>query len=333
MKKTKTFFSNRCPGSNAMFSPKLINTGSTILFVLLCACFSVLQAQVGGRQKVKVSSVTIEGITTADPNFIKLNSGLVEGEEISGEDIQKAIRNLWELNMFSDIDVIMEKEVANSIYLTVKVKEYPRLESIELQGNKKIKKKDLEKELNFYRGQMLSPQQIKRAEQRIKALYAEKGHLLAEVESRLLDGQVENKKILRLAISEGNKVKIEGISFEGNGAFPDKKLRKQLKDTEENGFLFFGGGDFDPEKYQEDLQKLVAFYRKEGFRDAEVVRDSIYYGPEKRDMFIKIWVDEGQRYYFGDITWEGNEIYPTKSTRRLRRESEVSITTPATFMP
>jgi outer membrane protein insertion porin family len=265
--------------------------------------------QMGRQRSVKVASISVEGTKTADANFIKLNSGLSEGENVSGEDIQKAIKRLWELNMFSDIEVILEKEVGSTVYLIIKVQEYPRLEKVELEGNKKIKKKDLEKELNFYKGQLLGPQRVKRAQNKIKSLYAEKGYLLAEVTPQVRDGETEGKVVLRFQIDEGNKVQIEGISFEGNQAFEDKKLRGQLKDTGENGFLFFGGGDFDNEKYQEDLKHLVAFYKKEGFRDAEVVKDSIYYGPEKKDMFIKIWVDEGTKYHFGAITWQGNKLY------------------------
>jgi len=279
----------------------------SFLLVLLAAGAS--HAQVGQRRHVKLLSLTVEGNTTADANFIKLNSGLTENENVSGEDIQKAIKQLWSLNMFSDIQVVLDKEVSAGVYLIIKVKEYPRLERVELDGNKEIKKKDIEKELDFYRGQVLSPLEAKKAEKKIEKLYAEKGYLLADVQTDIRDGSTKTRKILRLKIDEGNKVQIEGISFEGNRSFSDKKLRKQLKDTQENGFWFFGGGDFDQEKYQEDLKKLIAFYRKEGFRDAEVVKDSIYYGPLKKDMYITIWVDEGQRYYFGDITWQGNKLY------------------------
>ncbi len=270
---------------------------------------STTQGQVGARKSIKIAAISIEGNLTADANFVKLNSGLVENEEITGEDIQKAIKQLWSLNLFSDIQVLLDREVNDSVYLTIKVVEHPRLERIELQGNDKIKKKEIEKKLDFYRGQVMGPKEIARAEKNIRKLYEEKGYLLAKVEPVVRDGASPGKRILRLNIDEGNKVVIEGIRFHGNANFSNKKLRKQLKDTEENGFLFFGGGDFDSEKYQEDLKKLIAFYRKEGFREAEVLRDSISYGPQKKEMFIDIWVEEGIRYYFGDITWEGNELF------------------------
>lgn len=281
-----------------------------LLFSVLIV--SGLHAQAGKGRSIKVASISVEGNQTADANFIKLNSGLTSGATVTGEDIQKGIKQLWGLNLFSDIKVILDKEVDNAVYLTIRVVEYPRLEKIELEGNDKVKKKDIEKQLEFYKGQVLGPKEIRKAETRIKKLYQDKGYLLAEVNSSIRDGAQPARKILRVKINEGNKVVIEGIRFHDNKFFTNKKLRKQLKDTEENGFWFFGGGDFDTEKYAEDLKKLIAFYRKEGFRDAEVVRDSISYGPAKRDMFIDIWVNEGTRYYFGDITWQGNELYSSE---------------------
>ncbi len=273
--------------------------------------------QVGARKTVKLAAVRVEGNTSADANFIKLNSGLTENALVSGEGIQKAIKQLWALNMFSDIQVIMEKEVAGSVFLVLKVEEYPRLEKIELEGNKKIKKKDIEKELSFYKGQVVGPQESKKAAKKIKKLYAEKGYLLAEVEPKLREGAENKRVILRFKINEGNKVQIEGINFQGNTAFTDKKLRKAFKETQENGFWFFGGGDFDREKYEEDLKHLIGFYNKEGFRDAETVKDSIYYGPQKKAMYIDVWVEEGQQYYFGDITWEGNELFEVEQLELL----------------
>ena len=273
--------------------------------------------QIGARKTVKLAAVRVEGNTSADANFIKLNSGLTENALVSGEDIQKAIKQLWALNMFSDIQVILEKEVAGSVFLVLKVEEYPRLEKIELEGNKKIKKKDIEKELSFYKGQVVGPQESKKAAKKIKKLYAEKGYLLAEVEPKLREGAEGQRVILRFKINEGNKVQIEGINFHGNTTFTDKKLRKAFKETKENGFWFFGGGDFDREKYEEDLKHLISFFNKEGFRDAETVKDSIYYGPLKKAMYIDIWVEEGQRYYFGDITWEGNELFEVEQLEFL----------------
>lgn len=287
------------------------------LILALSLSFSTGLGQVGPQSSVRLLGLSVEGNQTADANFIKLNSGLTENEKITGEDIQKAIRQLWSLNMFSDIQVLLDREVGDGVYLTIKVEEYPRLDKVVLSGNDEVKKKDLEKAISFYPGQVLSPTDIQRAEKRMEGLYREKGFLLADVNHALLKSEHEGRVVLNFRISEGNKVTIKRIRFHGNQAFSDDKLRGQFKDTEQDGFWFFGGGDFDREKYQEDLKRLTSFYQREGFRDAQVLRDSIHYGPNKKDMFIDVWVREGNRYYFGDITWEGNELFTDKQLQSM----------------
>jgi len=260
----------------------------------------------GQRASVKVLGVTVEGQKTADPTIIQINSGLTSGKEITSDEIQTAIKNLWSLNIFSDIEVLLDKEVAGGVYLTIRVKEYPRLEKVELEGNKKLKKDEIDKELDFYKGQVLSAHQINQAKRKIKKLYADKGYLLAEVSPETFDSEKEGKVILRIKIKEGNKVQVKKINFFGNENFSDGKLRKQMKETKED--RWWRGADFDRKKFDEDALKVIEFYRNEGFRDAEIVSDSVYFDAEKKDIFIDITVTEGDRYYVGDISWEGNKI-------------------------
>ena len=256
---------------------------------------------------VKLLGVTIEGLKTADPTIIQINSGLTQGKEITADDIQNAIKNLWSLNLFSDVEIVQDKEVAGGIYLTIRVKEYPRLEKYEVVGNKKIKKDDIDKELEFYRGQVVSPYQINKARKKLKKLYADKGYLLAEITPETYDSDKEGKVILAFKIKEGNKVQIKKINFSGNEHFSDGKLRKQMKKTKED--RWWRGADFDRKKFDEDLEKVIEFYRNEGFRDAEILDDSVYYDQSKKDLFIDIAVREGDRYYIGNITFEGNQLY------------------------
>lgn len=275
-----------------------------ILFILIVTPRFVF----GQKSAVKLLGVTVEGNKTADATIVQINSGLTAGKEITSDDIQKAIKNLWSLHLFSDVQVLLDKEVVGGAYITIKVQEFPRLEKIELMGNKKIKKDDIDKELDFYRGQVLSTFQINKAVRKLKKLYREKGYLLASITPETYDSESEGKVILRLKIKEGNKVQIKKINFVGNASFSDGKLRKQMKETKED--RWWRGADFKKDKYEEDLDKVVQFYRNEGFRDAEIVTDSVYYGANNKDLFIDVSVREGERYYVGKITWDGNELFP-----------------------
>jgi outer membrane protein insertion porin family len=280
------------------------NTFKILLIFAISAFATPLSAQ---KPAIKILGLSVEGHKSADANIIKINAGLSPGKEVTSEDIQGAIKNLWNLNIFSDIEILIDRELADGIYLTIRVEEYPRLEKVELEGNKKIKKDDIEKELNFYRGQILSARNILKAKKSLKNLYKEKGYLLAEINHETYDSESEGKVILRFKIDEGNKVQVKKINFFGNENFDDGKLRKQMKEIKED--RWWRGADFDQEEFDEDKIKIVEFYRNEGFRDAEVVSDSIYYDEKKKDMFIDITVNEGLQYYFGDITWEGNELF------------------------
>ena len=285
------------------------------IFILLFLIVISPQLIFAQRSSAKLLGITVEGNKTADATIIQINSGLTQGKEINSEDIQKAIKNLWSLHLFSDIEILLDKEVAGGVYLTIRVKEYPRLEKIELIGNKKLKKDDIDKELDFYRGQVLSDFQINKAVRSLKKMYREKGYLLAQITPETYNSEKEGRVILRLKIKEGGKVQIKKINFFGNTHFSDGKLRKQMKETKED--RWWRGADFKKDKYREDLDKVVQFYKNEGFRDAEIVSDSVYYGENKKDLFIDITVREGERYYIGDVSWEGNKIFPEERLASL----------------
>jgi len=278
------------------------------IFLLLIILFFTAINLSAQRRSVKILDVSVEGAKTTDPNMIRLNSGLSTGTEITGESIQDAIRQLWRLDLFSDIEVLIDRELVEGVYLIIRVKEYPRLEKVELAGNKKLKKDDIDEILNYYSGQVINPTMLARARQKVYEKYKEKGYLLATIRTTEIPSLTDsNRVIVRFFFDEGKKVQIEKIKFYGNTTFSDGKLKKQFKKTKED--RWWRGADFDQEKYVEDLGKLIEFYQNEGFRDVEVLKDSIYYNEANDDMYIDIWLNEGEKYIFGDITWEGNNLF------------------------
>lgn len=279
---------------------KFILGGSLLIVVLLSLGLS------GQTQQFKINSIRVEGNVEADSSLILVNSGLSVGSYIQGDKIQKAIQNLWSLKLFSDIQIYSEGAISNELNLVIHVEEYPRLEGWVIEGNKKLKKKDIDKELGLYRGMVFSS--FKKYQMRKKLLqkYKDEGYLLAQVDIDTIS--TEKKRItLDINIKEGKKVQVERIQVLGEKVLKPKDLKKAFKETKED--RWWRGADFDRKKYEKDLQNLVDYCRKEGFRDAEVVRDSLYYSEDKTDLFIDVYIDEGKRYYFGDITFEGNSFF------------------------
>ena len=268
-------------------------------------CVSALTAQ--SNSLGELIQLSVSGNQTAEASVVKLSSGLKEGQELAWEDIQNAIKQLWALGLFSDIRIIMNYRTTEGLFLTVQVEEYPRLENFEISGNKKLKKDEVEEELGFFRRQVINPSQMAKAKKRLLKAYAEKGFTLADVSMETEPAEKEGRVRLYVKIDEGRKVQIKRIRFFGNAVFEDKVLRKQMKKTKED--RWWRGADFKKAEYDEDKENVLDYYRNHGYRDAGIVRDSLYYDDEKKDMFIDIWVREGRCYYFGNVTWEGNELF------------------------
>lgn len=280
-----------------------------ILLVLAALFAGSLIAQ---TPQFKINSIRVEGNQEADSSLIIINSGLTEGSYIQGDRIQKAIQNLWALKLFSDIQIFAEGEISSELNLIIQVKEYPRLEGWTVEGNKKLKKKDIDREIGFYRGMVVSPFSLYKARRNLLKKYRDEGYLLARVEMDTAYS-AERRVLVNIDIDEGKKVQVERIRVLGSQILKPKDLKKAFKEIKED--RWWRSADFNRKKYEQDLQNLIDYCRKQGFRDAEVVGDSLYYSEDKTDLFIDVYIKEGDRYYFGDITFEGNTVFDDKKLR------------------
>ena len=287
----------------------------SLFFLIIITCLLLAFNSYAQKRSVKLLGLSVEGNSLTDANMVRLSSGLTVGGDITAEHLQNAIRQLWNLGVFSDIRIMADREVAEGVFLNIIVQEFPRLSNVVIEGNKKLKTDEIEKKLNFYRGQVMSPLKLSKSRQKLKDEYKEKGYLLAQITTKIDSIAEENRVDLTINIDEGKKVQIKKINFYGNVTFDDGKLRGQMKETKED--KWWRGADFKRDKYIEDKELVLEFYRNNGFRDAEIVKDSLFYGSNNADMFIDIWVDEGTQYAFGAITWEGNSIYTNQQLERL----------------
>src|SRR5690606_30570661 len=123
---------------------------------------------------------------------------------------------------------------------------------------------------------------------------------------------------MRIGIDRGKKIKIRKINFEGNELFSDARLRATMKNTKRrNFFRFWKASKFIPEKYREDLTSVVDKYKEKGHRDARIISDTVIVNPNKNDLTINIRVEEGRKYYFGDIKFLGNSVYSDQTLQRM----------------
>ncbi len=288
----------------------------SILVVTALALFlpSTVFAQRGSAPEVyKILGMSVEGNTMADPAAIIANTGLKVGDEITvpGDQVGQAIRKLWSLKIFSDIEIAIDRKVGDGVFLVIRVRELPRYERTEITGNDEIDTDDIMKKITLIRGQVLPPQDLPKIRKQITKLYEDDGYLLAKINVGTVPVDTsQNRVVLTIDIDEGNPVRVAHINFEGNTAFDDGDLRGEMDEiTEKAWWNIFSSNRFDRKKYEDDKKLIIQFYRKSGYRDAEILRDSIWYSNNKEDMSILMWVYEGPQYHIRRITWEGNTVY------------------------
>lgn len=255
-----------------------------------------------------IKQIRVEGNQSVTQSLIINMSGIMVGSELKSGLVQEAIRQIYAMNLFSDVQIMGEENI-DGVNLTIAVKEFPRVKEVKISGNKKVKKEDLEEKIKMSAGKVISPVDVKTAVTQVKSLYDEKGYLSAKVESELVSTEISGEVIVKFDIDEGQKVKIKKIYVEGTTASKPSKIRKQMKNKQDS---FWRGGEFKPEQYQEDKEKIIEFYKGKGYLDAQIVSDSIWYGTEKKDLFIRIEINEGQLYRFGEVSWTGNQLFSTE---------------------
>jgi outer membrane protein insertion porin family len=252
-----------------------------------------------------ISTVQLSETVGADSFLVLNSSGLVPGEILTADKLQEAVKKIYAIGIFANVVIKGEKQ-GNGVKLLIETESFPRLLGIRYAGNKKVKIKDLKKETTIAEGRIVSPGAVKKNVESLKKLYESKGYLLAKVESAIAPVENQTDKVnLTFNVDEGWKVKVKNIIFAGNHIFKADKLRSKMGTKRKS---FFRGGSFESEKYQEDKKKIIDFYKDQGYIDAVITGDSIWYSNDLAWMYIRLRLDEGQRYYFGKLTWEGNSV-------------------------
>lgn len=300
----------------------------TILFVLtLIVLFFVtpaLQAQVelgttidyAEPRKMKIAGITVMGAEYTDAQAILLFCGMKTGQEIMipGDEIADALRKLWKNQLFSSIDIRLAEARGEDAFLVIVVKELPKLGVFKFDGIKKGDADNIREKMKIRSGNIVNENLKATATNIIKDFYVEKGYFNAKV--NIIEKpypNLPNAVELTFDIERGNRIKIEEIEWVGADKMSVATLNRTMKNTKKAAFYHvFKSSKFLEEEYEEDKAAIVARYNKEGFRNMRIVKDSIYsVGPER--LKIRITLDEGNKFYFRNITFIGNTKYRSNS--------------------
>ncbi len=272
------------------------------------------------RNDYEIAAVNVQGADKRDPNAIRSIAALRVGDEVTipGPNIPKAIKALWRLSLFEDVQILQDSVVGDLVYLTIYLKERPLLSRYTYRGTSKNRHDDLNEIVAdiMTKGGIVTEDQKILAADKLREYYVERGRLDAKVNVKEEKDNTRDDAVqLIFIIDEGPKIKIDEITFNGNSHYSDRKLRKKLENTKRKKAIF-KKSKFVKKDFEGDKDNIIYAYNKDGFRDARILGDSIY-RKEDGNLAIQIDINEGNRYFFRDIKWKGNSLYSDQQLSKI----------------
>lgn len=298
-------------------------------FLFLFFAFQTITAQVldsvplfdySNQNEYEIGGIIVTGAEYSDENAVKAIAGLRVGDRIKipGDDIPNALKALWRLRLYDNVEILQEKTIGEIIFLEIVLRERPRLSRFSYKGVRKSLHPDLNDLVNKHllKGGIVTENIKTNAANEIKGYFVEKGYLDASVlVEELKDEDATNSVRLVFDVNRNERVKIQDIRFVGNEHLVAKKLRGKMKKTRRKR-KFLSSSKFLRSEFANDKKAVIGYYNNQGYRDAVITGDSIW-RDEKGNLIVLLEVDEGNRYYFRHITWKGNSVYPTETLQQV----------------
>lgn len=310
-------------------------------------------------KEYEVGGIEIFGADHLDHNSVILLSGISVGEKIfiPSDKISIAIDKLWKQGIFEDVQILVSKVEGKTIFLTYKLDTKPRLLALNILGVKRAEADKLKEKMHIASGDVVTENLKTNCKNIIYDHFADKGYYSVNTEiEEIRDTTGErNEVFLKFHIDKGEKIRIGKINITGNSTnlvkssklydlwwkrwkseesltkLEDRRVRSEMKNTkEQRWWRFWKSSRFIDDEYQDDKKLVLNEYYNNGFRDAKIVKDSVYiidtykrtfFGKKKpvKQIVIDMEIYEGEKFFFRDITWVGNTKYSSEElSKRLR---------------
>ncbi len=312
VKKSLTLVAAACMAANAAAQEKIVNPDITYA---------------GSPRNCVIGGIAVSGVEGYEEYMLAGISGLTVGQEVTvpGQEITDAVKRYWRHGLFSKVTVAADSIVGDKIYLHFYLATRPRVSVINYSGVKKSEREDLENKLGLLKGSQITPNMIDRAKTLAANYFNDKGFNNAEINITQIDDlSNKNHVILNVDVDKKEKIKVKHIYLEGNKLLKTSKIKGTLFSKgalgkiREAGKLssFLKSTKYTPERYKEAKQKLIDKYYELGFRDAEILHDSVWNNDSKH-VNILLKINEGKKYYIRNITWVGNTVFTTDYLSRV----------------
>jgi len=292
------------------------------LLLLIVVCFqgSAQDLSFEDGKTYILGGLTVTGLQSYNEQTVKTYTGLREGQRITipGDEISAVIKKLWSLELFSNVTMYYTKIEGDKIFLELNILERPTLSKVTIFGVKKRKVEEIINDTDLKKGKKITESLIANTKNYLQNKYKKQGYLNAKVNiATAVDTSGTNTQSMVINVKKGDKVKIRQIVFEGNEKLSDKRLRKSLKKTKKKKFYrFWKKSKYIQADYDADLSNLVDTYAEKGYRDARILSDT-FIKVNENNIDLKIKVEEGNKYYFGNVNFVGNTVYNDRQLARV----------------
>ena len=283
---------------------------------------SSVEVDYNNPKKYVVGGVRLEGNQYLSADQILQVASLQKGMEVTvpSEEMSNIVTRLWLQRYFEDVSVSIDSitPTRDTAFFKISIIERPRVSRWVFSGVKSGEEKELRERLNIRRGGEFSEYVAKTSSDIIKRYYKEKGFYNVKVDvNTKRDTVIQSAIRVQFAVDRGEKVKIQKITFKGADHVKESKLVRSMKKTRDKRLQnFFSSKKFQEKEYDNDKRSLIAAFNEAGYRDARIVKDTMYYVEPNR-LQIDFEIDEGKQYFFRDITWTGNSVYSAETLNQV----------------
>ena len=259
-----------------------------------------------------LDTIVVSGLKIFSDKTVVAYSGLRKGQNIQvpGEEISNLLKKLWNLELFSDVNIFISDISGKSATLEISVDELPTLNNYKITGIKKGQSETIIDETELREGKRLSESFLTNTKNYIENKFKKNGYLNTTVNLITSPDSIGSNKLnLIVDVNKGERIKINNISFNGNEIFKSPRLKSKLKKTKKKSLLrFWKKSKLIPDDFEADKENLISYYKEKGYRDARITYDTIIKNDEKT-IDIVLDLDEGNQYYFGKINYVGNSSF------------------------
>ena len=270
-------------------------------------------------KEYEIAGLRVTGTRYLDPNSLVSLAGLKVGDKarIPGEVVSSAVRKLMDSGLLDDVEMFAEPAGEGKISLMFRVRERPRLYKVSFLGIKKGEQDQLKDKVKLNLGKIVTNTITKNTQMAVRKFFIDKGYLNTKVKITTVPDSARNNATMRVLVDKGQKVKIAKITFEGRTEVDESAVRMKMKNTKEMRFgRLFSPSKFVPKKYEEDKQKLIAYYNKLGYRDAVIEHDTVIHTGANA-INLNIAVNEGRKYFYRNVDFSGNYLYTGDQLREV----------------